>query len=60
MRKILSVMALLLSAAACGSSPTAAAPAEAKFSDATGDEWCTKYAMAGGHRACQPPSDQTP
>jgi ABC-type glycerol-3-phosphate transport system substrate-binding protein len=58
MRKILLAMALLLSAAACGSSPTAAASAdgvEASRDDLGPPVLCTRYALAGGNRTCLDP-----
>jgi ABC-type glycerol-3-phosphate transport system substrate-binding protein len=56
MRKILLATALLLSAAACGSSPTASASAdgvEASRDDLRPPVLCTRYALAGGHRTCE-------
>lgn len=58
MRKILLAMVLLLSAAACGSSPTASA--EAGKAQLTEDDGrppvlCTRYALAGGTRTCDQP-----
>ncbi len=59
MRKILLAMALLLSAAACGSSPTAPAvqPGEAQLTvdDGRPPPVCTRYALAGGTRTCESP-----
>ena len=57
MRKILLATVLLLSAAACGTSPTSAAAAgEAQLSTAPTEEVCTKFATAG-NRTCQPPAE---
>jgi ABC-type glycerol-3-phosphate transport system substrate-binding protein len=60
MRKILLAMALLLSAAACGSNPTAPASAAEIQASLTEDDLrppptCTRYALAGGHRTCEDP-----
>jgi ABC-type glycerol-3-phosphate transport system substrate-binding protein len=55
MRKILLAMALLVSAAACGSSPTADAGA-AQLTEIPPEGppvLCTRYALAGGHRTCE-------
>ncbi|WP_420129730.1 hypothetical protein [Longimicrobium sp.] len=58
MRKILLAAALLLSAAACGSSPTASATAADIQMNLSEDDGrpppvCTRYALAGGHRTCE-------
>jgi ABC-type glycerol-3-phosphate transport system substrate-binding protein len=58
MRKILLATVLLLSAAACGSSPTAPASADAGKRQLTEDDGrppvlCTRYALAGGTRTCE-------
>jgi ABC-type glycerol-3-phosphate transport system substrate-binding protein len=56
MRKILLAMVLLLSAAACGSSPTASADAgKAQLTEDDGRPpvLCTRYALAGGNRTCE-------
>jgi hypothetical protein len=59
MRKILLALALLLSAAACGSSPTGASAADAQASlDGTeggAPVLCSRYALAGGNRICVDP-----
>jgi hypothetical protein len=56
MRKILLAMALLVSAAACGSSPTASAEAaEAQLTEGGPPPVCTRYALAGGTRTCEYP-----
>lgn len=58
MRKILLATVLLLSAAACGSSPTAAASADTGAAQLTEDDGqppvlCGRYALAGGNRTCE-------
>ena len=57
MRKVLLAMALLVTAAACGTSPTSPAAARgAQLNTGPADEVCTKYAMAGA-RNCEAPSE---
>ena len=57
MRKVLLAMAFLVSAAACGTSPTSSAAAgEARLSTSPEPENCTKYAM-GSNRTCEPPAE---
>ncbi len=54
MRKLLFATVLLLSAAACGSSPTASARAsQPQLTEGGPPPLCSRYALAGGNRTCE-------